>query len=491
MELTKEQTKALSVCIHTAVEAGAPRDQVERFMRAGYIPYPWQWKFHAAARAADLSDGPVDIGAGGARGPGKSHTVMSQAVLDDCQREPDLKGLFLRQTGISAEESFDDLINKTVRGRCEYHKTRNSIRFPNKSRILLGGFQDEKDIDKYIGIEYDFIIVEELNQLTQEKYDKLRGSLRTSKPNWRPRLYTSFNPGGVGHQFVRDRYVIPYRLTKQQETRFIPSTYKQNPALNKEYIQYLESLGGSLGKAWRDGEWDVFAGQYFYEWSYDKHVVRPFEIPENWFKYRSIDISGRNGITSCHWYAVDPYSRVWVYKEYYYGPKVPLPDGTLIENGRDYDEHARAIAAMSVDNNDIPELYQYTVIDNSAFTKAGYSETAAEVYERNGVYGLVPSAKERVVGWNAVHTYLRVDSGQPKLQVFSTCANMIRTLPLLQHDEKKPEDVDSRGDDHAADELRYLLRTLRDTHSPAPLSPVERKLKELQALGSFDYSYSN
>ncbi len=476
--LTAKRERQYRLCIQTAKKAGCPKDQVEEFMRVGYLPFPWQWDFHAAAREADNFGGPVDIGVGGARGPGKSHAVLSQAALDDCQRYAGLKGLFLRQTGISAQESFDDLISKTVRGRTEYRKTKNSIRFPNGSRIILGGFKDEGDIDRYIGIEYDFIIIEELNQLTKEKYTKLRGSLRTSKPGWRPRMYTSFNPGGLGHAFVKERYVLPKRANTETETRFIPSTYKQNPRLNPEYIQYLEGLEGTLGRSWREGDWDLFEGQYFTEWRHERHTCAPFIVPQSWMRFRAIDPSGREGWTSCHWYTVDTDGRVYAYREYY-------------ATGKDYDQHAQAITKLSQDKDGVSEDYRYTVVDTAAFAKAGYSETAAEIYERNGVTGLIPAAKERVIGWNAVHTYLRWDlSTKPKFIAFTTCANLIRTLPLLQHDELHPEDVDTRGEDHAADELRYFLRTLREAKTPRTETMVERRLRELRQQESLpDYSY--
>lgn len=483
----------LNRCVMTAAKAGCPRDQVDALMNAGYIPLPWQWMFHAAAREADNEDGPVDIGLGGARGPGKSHAVLSQAALDDCQRVRGLKVLFLRQTGNAAKESFDDLVSKVVAGHVRYKKTAGGLRFENGSRIKFGGFRTEKDIDKYIGIEYDVIIVEELNQLTKAKYEKLRGSLRTSKPGWRPRMYTSFNPGGIGHVFVKERYVIPHRKNEESKTRFIPSTYKSNPYLNGEYIEYLEELGGDLGKAWREGEWDLFAGQFFGEWRYEKHVVSPFIIPLSWFRFRSIDVSGRDGITSCHWYAVDPDGRVFAYREYYYGIGVPTgKDGEKITIGRDYDEHAEAIYKLSLDDDGVEEQYRYTVIDGAAFAKAGYSETAAEIYERKGVTGLIAAAKERLVGWTVMHSFLRYTPEQPnpKIKFFSTCVNIIRTLPELQHDEKHPEDLDSNGEDHAADEIRYFLRTLRETKAPKRESPVERKMRQNESsVNAFDYSY--
>jgi hypothetical protein len=290
--------------------------------------------------------------------------------------------------------------------------------------------------------------------------------------------------------------VIPQREGTQKETFFVPSTYKQNPALNAEYLEYLESLGGDLGKAWREGDFDLFEGMYFTEWRFDRHVVEPFEIPYTWLKYRSIDPSGREGVTSAHWYAIDNNGRVWCYREYY-------------KTGRDYDEHAKAIATLSVDQDGNPELYQYTIIDAAAFAHAGYSETASEIYERNGVVGLVAAAKERIIGWNAVHTFLRWATGDkpadPLLKVFSTCVNLIRTIPAAQHDEGKPGDVRSfgspfvdndgrQGTEHqdAIDELRYFLRTVRETKAKGGATVIERKLAALrkqQSNKGFDYSY--
>jgi len=450
----------LQTCLQTARDAGVPRDQAERLVSHGYIPYPWQWRFHAAAREADEQGGPVDIGLGGARGPGKSHAVLSQAALDDCQRIQNLKGLFLRQTGVAAKESFDDLVTKVVAGRVPYERANNTLRFPNtNSRIILGGFKDENDIDKYIGIEYDFIIIEELNQLTEEKYQKLRGSLRTSKPNWRPRMYTSFNPGGLGHGFVKQRYVIPKRMMEERETRFIPSTYKQNPNLNTEYIEYLESLTGDLGKAWREGDFDLFAGQYFSEWRYDIHVREPFAIPDDWRRFCALDY-GYNAPSALGWFAIDPTGQLYLYRELY-------------QNELTYTQLAEAYASMT----GVHENIEYLVADPAFWAKKGERDDAlsgAEVFERrvreltlnlttkkHRCPLLQRGINDRVTGWREVREYLRPyqfeEELTAKLQVFSTCTEFIRTFPSLIHDEHNPEDVDSDGEDHAGDMLRYAV----------------------------------
>lgn len=472
MELTKKTSE--EIFAELVVKEGLPREQVDRFLSFRYTPLPWQLRFHSAARTADKTGGPVDIGCGGARGPGKSHAVFAQVALDDCQRFPGLKFLFLRQTGKAASESFEDLIYRVLSRKVDYKYSKGStLIFPNGSRIILGGFETENDIDKYIGIEYDGMAVEEINQLTKDKIDKLKGSLRTSRTDgWRPRMYTSFNPGGIGHVFVKEHYVTPFREKTEVKTRFIPSTYKDNPHLNVEYREYLEGLSSDLGKKWREGNFDIAEGQFFDEWNFEVHVEEPFHIPDSWVKLRSIDVSGKNGWTACGWYAVDYDGRVHRYREYY-------------QTGRDNEEHAKEIARLSEG-----EEYKYTTIDTAAFAKLGMPETTAEVYERNGVNGLIPSMKNRVMGWDLMHQYLRwkkkdPDTGialieQPKFKVFSTCKNFIRTIPMLVHDEKNPDDIDTNGEDHIADECRYVLQTLRQEKVQKPLSSIERRLKELK-----------
>ena len=459
---------AIENFVQTAKDAGVPKDQFLNFVKREYVPLHWQWKFHARAREADLPNGPVKIGAGGARGPGKSHGVFAQVTLDDCQRVPGLKGLFIRQTGVSARESFEDLVMKVLVGRTShiYNRGLNTLTFPNGSRVILGGFHDDRDIDKYIGIEYDFIAIEELNQLHKEKVDKLLGSMRTSKQNWRPRMYASFNPGGLGHQFVKDLFVTPFVSQIETSTRFVRSTYKDNPHLNIEYVQYLEGLEGNLGKAWREGNFDIFEGQYFNEWNTDVHIVHPFSISSTFKRYRAYD-HGRENPACCKWYAVDYDGRVWVYREYY-------------PQGKNVDEIAAEILRLSEG-----ETYQYSVSDPSIFHKTGFvdrygGQTIAESFARDGVIFL-PASNRRVDGWSLMHQYLSYNQDRmPKLIYFNTCYNSIRTIPTLIHDELHPEDLDTRGEDHAADTDRYFLMSLHETKSSLPKTDIEKKFEQMR-----------
>lgn len=460
MEVKNQE--ALLKCLQTAHDAGVPKDQAKRLVESGYIPLPWQWEFHAAARLADEANGPVDIGAGGARGPGKSHAVLSQAGLDDCQRVPGLKGLFLRQTGIAAQESFDDLVDKALRGRVSYKQVGQSLIFENGSRILLGGFKDQRDIDKYIGIEYDFIIVEELNQLTEDKYTKLRGSLRTSKPNWRPRMYTSFNPGGIGHSFVRKRYIIPNREGKEKETRFIGSTYRSNPYLNKEYIDYLEGLTGEIARAWREGDWDIFSGQAFSEFSRNLHVIRPM-IPSTRFShYLSIDwgyTDKKPHAFSAYLHAVidmktesgQNFTRIITHKEWCGNQKTPHQWAKII-----YEDCL--IMGIRPKRCDPDSSMFNPSSDYGQSISALFSQKWRELNGGSAWVTMSPGTKDRKGRKAATHNWLsRAPDKLPYWIMTESCVQLASTLPELIIKENDPEDVDTDGPDDPYDAATYFI----------------------------------
>jgi hypothetical protein len=321
------------------------------------------------------------------------------------------------------------------------------------------------DPSKYASSEFAIAAVDEVTKNEKKVFDQLRSIVRWPGID-DTGLWGASNPGDIGHEWVKKLWITK-ELTEEdprpEDLVFIQSLPIDNPHLSKSYIEELKRLPEKLRKAYLEGNWDVFEGMFFSEFDRDKHVIQPFAIPESWLRFRSIDPSGRDGITSCHWYAIDWNSRVFCYREHY---------GT----GLDADQHALEIKRLSEG-----EKYRYTVIDSAAFSKLGLPETMAEIYERCGVTGLTPSSKERVTGWNMVHTYLRWDENEdPKLKIFSTCNNLIRTLPILVHDDLHPEDLNSKGEDHAADELRYFLQTLREGHTERPMTFVERRLKEMK-----------
>ena len=436
---------------HQAKAAGMPKDQFGSFLESGYISLPKMTYFHAAARMADKQGGPIEIGMGGARGPGKSHAALAQAGLDDCIRFPGLKVLFLRKLAKSASESFEDLIQKVFKyTQHTYVPSRNRLEFPNGSSIVLGGFNNESEIDKYLGIEYDVIILEEATQISKRKYDMLMGSLRTTKPGWRTRIYLTTNPGGIGHAWFKDKFVRSYRAGGEELILFIPATYKDNPFLPPEYIHYLENLEGGLGKAWRDGDWDVFEGMAFPQWDYERHTCDPFVIPNHWPKWRAVDW-GYSAPFAAYWAARDiDTQRIYVYRELY------GPGYTDIQQAR-----------MIRENTPGDELIKATFMDPAMWSRNRQNSdnqvySTADTYIDEGVFP-TKADNDRLSGKRKFDRVLgNLADGSPGLIIFKSCRNAIRTIPELIYDATRPEDVDTTQEDHAYDGIRYLLTDIKD-----------------------------
>lgn len=430
-------------------EAGCARDQLLSFWKYGYIAQPKQLEFHAAARLCDLPDGPTKILLGGSRGPGKSHSILAQIGLDDMDRYSNLEFLYLRETSIAASEAMEKLLrNVFVNREYEFIPSKNKVLLPNDNVIRIAGFKNARDINKYQGNEYDGMGIEEGTQIPYERLDMLHGSLRSTREDWRCRTYYSCNPGGVSHGQFKKNFVIPYRAKTEKDTRFIPSTYKDNKFLRPEYITWIEGLKGWLASAWRDGDWDVFAGQYFVNWRYDKHVVDISSIP-----------GGDN-------------ARVWLSFDYGYNHYSvfqlhALYDGIVYT----LDEY-RQRRTLVVDHvNNVNEMLAYwglSITDMDAlpagkdiFAKKHDGNTIADEYATHGYYFTMAN-DDRVNGWAAMTQRLGDDNKEPTWFVNKRCVGLIETLPTLVYSETKPEDVkkvdvdaDGDGGDDSPDCARY------------------------------------
>jgi phage terminase large subunit len=422
-------------------QAGIPRDQAERFTKAGYVPLAGMLPFHAAARLADKAGGPEWIALGGKRGPGKSHTIMAQC-LDDCLRVDGLKILFLRKIMKAARESLEDVIRRVFR-YTPHFLTADGVKLKNDSRIVIGGFKDEKDIEKYLGIEYDAIVIEECTQISETKKEKLRGSLRSSKSNWRPRIYLSTNADGVGLLWFKRQFVDPAREGREKNTRFFDVTHIRNPFTNPEYEVWLDSLTGPLRKAWRDGDWDAFAGMAFPDWNRERHVIDPFDIPVHWVKWRATDWGFASPFCTL-WLTKDPDTRrVFVYREFY-------------ANNLSDRQQARSIKDMSP----AQESYFIHYADPALWERKSYENkvfSTADEYKAEGII-LTRGDNDRLSGIRKIHNILAdLPDGEPGLQVFKNCPHLIEQMGTLASDTRNPEDVDTDQEDHAFDTLKYGL----------------------------------
>lgn len=450
--------------VSTARTLGVKRDSLERFLRAGYAPQPKQFAFHAAARSCDEEGGPTEIGFGGARGPGKSHAGLAQIAIDDCQRAEGLKFLFLRKVGKAARESFEDLRIKVLANVPHSYRSQAGVLEINstRSRIVLGHFNAESDIDNYLGIEYDGALIEESNQISATKQRQIKTSIRSSKEGWRPRIYHTFNPGGVGHQHTKQKFIQPWRDAAETSTRFIFATYRDNRFLNQDYEQSLNELTGWLRAAWRDGDWDIAAGQFFTTWHHDSHVIKPFVVPFHWSAWACLDY-GFTHPTAVYLLREND-GIVYVTGEYVRAKKLPA-------------QHAPLIKEMFLRQGlDVGRVRPF-VAGQDAFDNKGDEEgkTIAQQYDKFGIHleranmSRISRAGELLMLLGDVHAKKPIG---PRIQIFNTCPRLVECLPALQHDPHRPEDVlkwdiddDGNGGDDPYDSVGMGLLVRRGAQS--------------------------
>lgn len=445
--------------LNLAVKCGNPRGQVENFLRAGVVLSEVQLKFSAACRMCDLPGGPIEIGFGGARGGGKSAGTVIQVCIDDCQRCPGLKVLILRKVGKANRENFADIRARLLM-RLPHEWTRSSgiLTFPNGSRVILGHYQNESDIDDYLGLEYDVIAIEESTQLSKKKLDAITTCNRTSKPNWRPRIYRTTNPGGLSHAAFKKQFVDPFRRGCETETRFIPALVEDNPFVDSEYKLKLDKLTGWLYRAWRKGDWDIGAGTFFTNWQEGVHVVKAsnFTFTQNDKAWGALDY-GFTHFTAAGLFRRDGDGNRFLVAEH--GERKQLPTW-----------HATQIHAMLARHDLTVKDLDCFVAGADVFAKRGTALTIAETYAENGI-DLSSATMDRINGWGRILTGLgqQFDDDTPDvpptLFIFDTCVRTIEQIPLLIHDPHRPEDVlkvdadedTGEGGDDFADMFRYGL----------------------------------
>ena len=400
-----------------------------------------------------------------------------------------------RYRGLVIRRNYDDLKDWIDRAKFMYRYMNVKVtgnpaqfEFPSGAKIWTGHLSNEDAWTKYLGQEYQKIAIEELTLIPNElDYLRLISSARSTIPGLSAQVFGTTNPGGPGHAWVKARFVDVSRnetyfdKTSRKSRIFIPSKVTDNPTIMREdpeYIDSLKALPDEFRRAWLDGDWDIFSGQFFQKWRHDIHVVDDFDIPNEWYKYRSIDY-GFAAPLAVGFYAVDFKGNIYLYREHY-------------EAGMELSHHIDRIIELSGD-----ERYMMTVGDPSMWIRnpqntnrsdvaAPTNMSIADIMGRHGI-NIIKANNERVNGWNLCRQYLNyAENEEPKFKVFSTCKEFIRTIPSLVHDDKRPEDMDTTGEDHHADQWRYLMHYIA---RPKKIIQKPWLQKELDKLLSEETSY--
>jgi hypothetical protein len=395
----------------------------------------------------------------------------------------------------------------------------DEIRFWNGSIIYLCHCKAESDIFKYQGAEIHVLLIDELTHFTETMYRYLRGRVRmvgiklpAEYLGKFPRVLCGSNPGGKGHLWVKQTFITgcePLKIRRMPSSeggmlrQFIPGRLEDNPSMTEDDPDYEAKLLGlgsaTLVAAMRYGDWDVVEGAFFSEWSNLQHVLAPFAIPRHWLRFRSGD-----------WGSASPYSIGWwaVVGDDYALPRegtgasdqllpcqgtpnvahsLALPRGAIVRYREDYGKVGGKLTAEQLGariakaEKQDPKL-SFGVLDPSTFNEDGGPSLAERINgelikeklisfhradnsrvsksdgpDRGGPMGGWDQVRNRLVGTARKMDDFSVDwsSGRPMIYFFSTCVDSIRTIPVLQHDPNRAEDLDTKAEDHAADDVRY------------------------------------
>ena len=411
---------------------------------------------------------------GGARGGGKSWVVDVKAVLlANKYGAPDewsdgIKICIIRRTVKDLIKNHLRPLQHLIGKNAKYNQNDKVFTFKNGATITLAYCDNDGDADHFQGIEYDVIFIEEATQLKPEWLKVIVTSCRGVN-DFPHRIYYTCNPGGPGHQYIK-RLFVDRKYDGDEnpdDYEFIQSLVTDNKVLmesSPEYMSFLNNLPPKLRKAWRDGDWSVFEGQFFEEFrdlpeNYDTrqwtHVINPIRIKSHWPIWRSFDW-GYAKPFSCGWYTIDDDGVIYRILELYgvqKAGKQSLPDvGVKWSDEKIF----KTIKKMENEHPWLAGKKIRGVADSSIFDGDEGKSTAATA-EKCGVY-FEKAQKVRIPGWMQCHYRLAFDEdGYARFYVFKNCTEFIRTIPLLEYDEHEDEDLDSKGEDHAADEWRYLL----------------------------------
>ena len=377
-------------------------------------------------------------------------------------RYPGIKILIVRKTYKELQNNHIEQLTAELAGFAKYNRSDKMFRFPNGSTISFGYCANEGDLGQYQGAEYDVVFIDEAGQLQESWIRKINLCVRGTN-GFPKRTYYTLNPGGPGHAYFK-RVFVDRNFNPDEDPNdyfFIQAKVEDNKALmdtQPDYLRELENLPPTLRAAWKDGRWDVYEGQFFEDfrdvpehykdrrWT---HVIEPFEIPDGWTICRSYDF-GYGKPFSCAWWAVDYDGTIYRIMELYGCTRTPnegvkwTPDKQFEEIHKTEMQH--------------PWLKGKTIIGvaDPAIWDASRGESVADTAARYGVF-FTPGDNERIAGWMQCHYRLQFDEdGYPRMYVFNTCRAFIRTIPTLIYDEHRAEDLDTKMEDHVADEWRYF-----------------------------------
>jgi hypothetical protein len=432
---------------------------------------------------------------GGARGGGKSDFLLGDFGADVPTYGEDWRGILFRKTYPELEEIIarSKQIYPASFPGAEFLESSKTWNFPGGATLRMRYLERDAHAGNYQGHQYTWLGFDELgNWASATVYKMLLACLRNgNRPVERKRVRSSANPGGPGHQWVKSRFIDPapmgYKPIRDEQTgmvrMFVPSLVTDNLMLmanDPKYVDRLRGVGSAeLVRAWLEGDWSVIAGAYFDCWDTAKHVIKPFAIPAHWLRFTAMDW-GSAAPFCVQWWAVSdgmilpdgtqyPTGALICYREWYGASEPNVGIKLTAEQLADGIVQREAREARLPDGK---SAIAYRVADPSCWKVDGGPSIAERMARRDVI--MRPADNSRINGWDQLRDRLIGEDDVPMIHWFETCVDSIRTIPALQHDTARPEDIDSSAEDHCGDTARYSAMSRPFTRrKPKPPNPLE------------------
>ena len=408
-----------------------------------------------------------------------SYLSLAASVIA-CLQYPKLRAVIVRKTYPELQDNFISVLRDRFPSEVfgyRYRVADKTATFANGSQLIFKSCETEEDTRKVQGIEYQFMVIDEANNFDERIIQRFLGSLRTSlEHKFIPTLLMTGNPGGYADNYFKTRYVRPdYKQWSEPELRhkkkyvFISSRLEDNPSLGEEYADMLDSLPDDLRKAWKDGDWDVFEGQFFNSWNADEHIVDPFHIPDDWDRVLSMDLGySDDHPTVALFIAQDPQSlKLYVYDEYVGVGSIEM-----------YIDEMKSI----IGEQSFKGIYADPSMFYNNVVRSQLDESPGAMFRREGIW-LEKANNDRINGWRIVKQWLHwTKPGESKIKFFPNCYKTIETLPTLRFAKTaqgtKREDLDTKMADDAADALRYGLVSGWGYPTSSDMEQLERSIEQ-------------
>jgi len=458
------------------------------------------WRPQHGPQAALVSCPIYEIFYGGARGGGKTDSMLGgDWPIHASKYGKYAKGVFFRREMPQLDAAIQRSLELYTPLGARWLEQKKTWIFPNGATLKFRPLERDSDSEKYQGHDYTRVYFEELtNYPSPDPVMKIKATLRSGS-GVPVGFRATGNPGGPGHNWVKARYIDPdpagfQIITDNEGLRrvFIPAKLADNRILttnDPQYVSRLKQTGSeNLVKAWLDGDWSVIDGAFFDCWHNNQHTLRPFTIPSDWPRFRSGDWGSAKPFSFGWWAIVPDWFKTpcgqWLprgamirYREWY-GCKDGKPNVGLKltaeevgrgvferDQGEEVESGVIDPAAFSEDGG--PSIYERMI--RAANYKISFRRADNKRVSGRGAMGGWDMMRNRLIGEDFGEPYGK----RPMLYCFTTCTHSIRTIPVLQHDSSRPEDLDTDGEDHAADEWRYAC--MSRPYLPAPNEPEDEK----------------